>query len=60
MLEEADVFSSDPVKLGDIEGQTAEVYTKCQQSSERFKCLCYQRCMSVWFRYYINNKVVIF
>lgn len=44
MLEEADVFSSDPVKLGGIEGQTVEVYTKCQQSNSKgFKCLCYQR-----------------
>ncbi|KAI7792364.1 putative receptor-type tyrosine-protein kinase FLT3 [Triplophysa rosa] len=44
VLEEADVFSSDPVKLGGIEGQTVDVYTKCQQSnSERFECLCYQR-----------------
>ncbi|XP_056594086.1 receptor-type tyrosine-protein kinase FLT3 isoform X2 [Triplophysa dalaica] len=44
VLEEADIFSSDPVKLGGIEGQTVDVYTKCQQSnSERFKCLCYQR-----------------
>ncbi|XP_051969957.1 receptor-type tyrosine-protein kinase FLT3-like isoform X1 [Xyrauchen texanus] len=43
-LEETDLLSSDLIKLGVTEGQTADIYTECRQnSSNGFKCLCYQR-----------------
>lgn len=47
-LEETDLMSSDPFKVDIIEGQTVEIYSACQQnSSDRLKCLCFQRFVSV-------------
>ncbi|XP_051971100.1 receptor-type tyrosine-protein kinase FLT3-like [Xyrauchen texanus] len=43
-LQETDLLNSDPIKLGVVEGQTVDIYAACRQnSSERFRCLCYQR-----------------